>query len=223
MCFSVTGVFSKYNIQVPPCIMCFQYCGGGGGVLSTVGDVQCHGGYHEYRRGISWVLWGCSVPWGISWLPWGKLSTVGDIMSTVGDLSLFEYLTVLNTLHGTHDIPQMYHDIPPRYSNYKRWYGTEYPPMVLSIPTVLSIPHGTQDKPHGTHDIPHSTHDIPHSTEHPAPVLNTPHPTVLNTHYTGRYSLSFIMTFSSFGGGGGGVRHWLNWKILWSRKFFSFN
>ena len=48
--------------------------------------------------------------------------------------------TVLNTLHGTHDIP-------PRAS----WYPS----------TVLMI------SPHGTHDIPHGTHDIPHSTEHP--------------------------------------------------------
>ena len=44
------------------------------------------GGYHEYRGG-------CSVPWG-------------------ENLLLFEYPTVLNTLHGTHDIPHMYHDIP---------------------------------------------------------------------------------------------------------------
>ena len=60
---------------------------------------------------------------------------VGDIMSTVEgvqyrggkSLLLFEYPTVLNTPHGTHDIPHMYHDIshgtqiskdgiPPRYS-----------------------------------------------------------------------------------------------------------
>ena len=56
-------------------------------------------------------------------------------------------------------------------------------------PTVLSIPHSTQDNPHGTHDIPprysrypptvlkisshgtqnipHGTQDIPHGTEHP--------------------------------------------------------
>ena len=36
------------------------------------------GGYHEYRGG-------CSVPWG-------------------ENLLLFEYPTVLNTPHGTHDI-----------------------------------------------------------------------------------------------------------------------
>ena len=42
---------------------------------------------------------------------------------------------VLNTLHSTHNIPQVHHDTP----------------------TVLNIPHGTQDNPHGTHDIPHGT------------------------------------------------------------------
>ena len=56
--------------------------------MSTVG------GYLEYRGG-------CSVPW-------------GDIMMHVGGYHeyrggknqlLFEYPTVLNTPHGTHDIP----------------------------------------------------------------------------------------------------------------------
>ena len=58
---------------------------------------------------------------------------VGDIMSTVEgvqyrggkNLLLFEYPTVLNTPHDTHDIPHIYHDIP---------HGTEHPP-------------GTQDNP----------------------------------------------------------------------------
>ena len=71
-----------------------------GDILSTVGGVQYRGGYHEYRGGYHEYRGGCSVPWGKS-------------------LLLFEYPTVLNTLHGTHDIPHMYHDIPPRYSNFK--------------------------------------------------------------------------------------------------------
>ena len=94
--------------------------------MSTVG------GYLEYRGG-------CSVPWG------DIMMHVGDIMSTVEgvqyrggkSLLLFEYPTVLNTLHGTHDIPHMHHDIPPRYSNFKGWYP----------PTVLNTPHGTHDIP----------------------------------------------------------------------------
>ena len=55
--------------------MCVQYCGG----------------YHEYHGGISWVPWGCSVPWGDIMSTMGVFSTlrdsminVGDIMSTVG-------------------------------------------------------------------------------------------------------------------------------------------
>ena len=51
-----------------------------GGFMMHMGGFMMHmGGYHEYRGG-------CSVPWG-------------------GSLLLFEYPTVLNTPHGTHDIP----------------------------------------------------------------------------------------------------------------------
>ena len=110
-------------------------------------------------------MWGCSVPWGTQKQ---KISP-----------------TVLNTLHGTHDIPHMHHDTP----------------------MVLNIPHSIQDNPHGTHDIPHGTHDIPHSTEHPHGTQDIPHiyhdsptvlkisptvlimsPTVLHTHSQGEYS-----------------------------------
>ena len=91
-------------------------------MFSTVGGYhdKC-GGYLEYRGGCS-VPWGdimstvggyleyrggCSVPWG------DIMMHVGDIMSTVEgvqyrggkSLLLFEYPTVLNTPHGTHDIP----------------------------------------------------------------------------------------------------------------------
>ena len=110
-------ITTLYNMRAAPCRLCstvgFQYRGGiminVGDILSTVEGVQYHGGvqylgghheYHgsylEYRGVISWCTWG------------------GDIMSTVGD-KIFCYLstpTVLNTLHGTHDIPHIYHDIP---------------------------------------------------------------------------------------------------------------
>ena len=52
--------------------MCVQYRGGCSvpwGVFSTVGGAQYHGGYHEYRGGISCV---------------GVFSTMGDIMINVG-------------------------------------------------------------------------------------------------------------------------------------------
>ena len=58
-----------------------EYCGG---------YLEYHGGYHEYHGGYR-VPWGCSVPWGISWVPWRVFSTVG------GNLLLFEYPMVLNT------------------------------------------------------------------------------------------------------------------------------
>ena len=88
------------------------------------------------------VLWGCallrgcSVLWGISWVPWGVqyhggiTMHVGDILSTVGVFSTMG-ISWYMSLH-------IYH-------------GT---------PTVLNIPHGTQD-------IPHMYHDILHCTEHP--------------------------------------------------------
>ena len=88
-------------------------------------------------------------------------------------LFLFDYPKVLNTLHGTHDIPHMYHDIPHGTQISKDDIPTVLnTPMVLMIspyvhhdsPTVLNIPHGTQDKPHGTHDIPHGT-EHPHGTQ----------------------------------------------------------
>ena len=90
-----------------------------GDILSTVGDilstvgcsvpwgVQYRGGYHEYRGGYLEYRGGCSVPWE------DIMMHVGDIMSTVEgvqyrggkNLLLFEYPMVLNTPHGTHDIP----------------------------------------------------------------------------------------------------------------------
>ena len=91
-----------------------------GGYLEYHGGVQYCGGYHEYRGGYLEYR--------------GVFSTVGDIMINVGDIMstvegvqyrggksqlLFEYPTVLNTPHGTHDIPhgtQISKDgIPPRY------------------------------------------------------------------------------------------------------------
>ena len=44
-------------------------------ILNTVGGyLKYHRGYLEYYGGISWVLWGCSVPW-------------RDIISTLGMFS----------------------------------------------------------------------------------------------------------------------------------------
>ena len=109
---------------------------------STLWGVQYRGGYHEYRGDI--------------------ISTMGVFSTMKVNLLLFEYPMVLNTLHGTHDIPHMYHYIP---------HGTKI--------TKDGIPH-TTEHPHSTHDIlhgtkhPHSTHDIrtcivitPYGTEHP--------------------------------------------------------
>ena len=106
-----------------------------GVILSTLGDVQYRGGYHDARGGYHEYREGCSVPWG-------------------ENLLLFEYPTVLNTPTVLMISLHMYHDVPPRYSNFKGWY----PPTVLNTPTVLMI------SPHVHHDIPHGTE---HRTEHP--------------------------------------------------------
>ena len=68
------------------------------------------GGYHDARGGYHDYRGGCSVPW--------------------GNLLLFEYPTVLNTLHGTHDIPTCIM-ISPMVLKFQRMvspYGTEHPP-----------------------------------------------------------------------------------------------
>ena len=72
-------------------------------MINVGGYLEYRGGYHEYRGGYLEYGGGCSIPW-------------GDIMSTVEgvqyrwgkNLLLFEYPTVLNTPHGTHDILPQY-------------------------------------------------------------------------------------------------------------------
>ena len=74
--------------------------------MSTVGDIMSAvRGYHEYCGGYLECHGGYSVPWGCS-VQWGKM------------FCNLNTSKVLNTLHGTHDIPHMYHDIP---------HSTEYP------------------------------------------------------------------------------------------------
>ena len=96
------------------------------------------------------------------------MNTVGDIMNTVGDiistmgvfstmevssvlggvqyhgenLLLFENHMVLNTLHGTHDIPHMYHDIPHGTKITKDGipHTTEHPTALMISSTVLNTP-----------------------------------------------------------------------------------
>ena len=128
------------------------------------GDIMMHvGGYHEYRGG-------CSVPWGTQ-------------------ITIDFSPTVLNTLHGTHDIPPRASWYPPTVLNIPHGtqdnptvlmispHGTEHPPRYSRYPPHLSwYPHGTEH-PHGTQDIP------PRYSWYP-PRYWTP-PTVLHTHYTG--------------------------------------
>ena len=175
------------------------------------GGVQYRGGYHEYRGGYLEYRGGVQFRGGLSWVPWGGyreyrgvFSTVGDIMSTVEgvqycwekNLLLFEYPAVLNSPHGTHDIP-------PWYSNFKGWYlprywtpstvlmisprASWYPPrywtspMVLKItptlhmtdpPTVLNTPTVLKISPTVLKISP-TVLNTPHGTEHPHGTAHT--------------------------------------------------
>ena len=73
------------------------------------------GGYHEYCGG-------CSVLWGDTILR--NLSTVGGYHDTCGGYHEYRggcsvpwgtQITKDFSPHGTHDIPHVHHDIPPRY------------------------------------------------------------------------------------------------------------
>ena len=110
----------EYRQDGSPCIMVCSTVGDTminvGDILSTVGcsvpwrDImRTVGGYLEYRGG-------CSVPWGdIMVRTWGDIMvrTWGGYHEYRGgcsvpwgeNLLLFEYPTVQNTHHGTHDIP----------------------------------------------------------------------------------------------------------------------
>ena len=115
-----------------------------GDIMSTVGDAQYRGGYHD-KCGDSLGTVG------------DIMSTMGVILSTVGDtqycgghhdacggyqeycggvqycggnLLLFEYP------HSTHDIPYMYHDIPTvlKLQRMVSPHGTEHPPVLMISP-----------------------------------------------------------------------------------------
>ena len=104
-------------------------------------------------------------------------------MSTLGVFSIVGYSNkkdfppmVLNTLHGTHDIPHVHHDIPMVLNT----------PTVLKItPTVLMITPMVLNTPRYSRYL-HVYHDIRHGTEHPmvlkiSPTVLMVSPMVLNT------------------------------------------
>ena len=125
-----------------------------GDILSTMGDVQYHRGYHEYRVGLSWVLWGMlstmgniKMHVGISWVPW-VFSTVGYSNNKRSSLPRYSWYlatcimispTVLGIPYGAQDNPRGTHDIPTVLKI--------SPTFIMKYPTVLNIPHGTQDIP----------------------------------------------------------------------------
>ena len=91
-------------------------------------------------------------------------------------ISFLTHPTVLNTPHGTQDIPQMHHDIPTVLNT---------PHSTHDISTVLMItPTVPMISPHMLHDIPHMYHGIPHGTEHPHGNHDIPH----GTEHPQRYS-----------------------------------
>ena len=154
--------------------------------------------------GISWVPWGCSVPWG------DIMSTVGVILSTVGDvqyrrgISWCTWGDIMSSVEGVQyrggkifcylSTPQYWTPptvlmISPHSTQISKDgipHGTEHPPRCSwyppraswKPPTVLNIPHSTQDNPRRYSWYPHGTQDIPpHLSWYPPTVLNTPHGT----------------------------------------------
>ena len=114
-----------------------------GGILSTMGDTQYHGGYHDARGGYYEY---CGVVSTVGDTILCNLSTVGDIMIHVWDIMSTVGCSVPWGIQITKHSSPTVHMISPMY--------------IMIFSTVLSIPHGTQD-------IPHIYHDIPHGTEHP--------------------------------------------------------
>ena len=98
-----------YNVcAVPetPCITCVQYHGGGGGGsrgFSIVGGyhdacggyLEYHGGYHDKCGDILSTV--------------GLFSTVGNIMSTIGDCLEYHAWGIFSTVRGYHDARGGYH------------------------------------------------------------------------------------------------------------------
>ena len=128
-----------------------------------MGDTQYLGGYHDARGGYHEYRGGCSVPLGDTILC--NLSTmgdimmhVGDIMSTVGSVQYHGGTQIRKDFfpHGTEHpkvlmmkITLTVLMISPTVLNTPRY--SRYPHIYHDIPTVLSIPHGTQDI------LPHSS------------------------------------------------------------------
>ena len=81
--------------------------------MSTSGDVQYIGGYHEYIGGYHEFIGGCSAHRG------NIMMHVGEQVGKNLAISI-ENPDVLNIPRGTHGIPHMHHDIPR---------CTEHPPM----------------------------------------------------------------------------------------------
>ena len=75
--------------------------------MSTLGDVQYRGGYLVYRGGYLVYRGDAMSTVGDTQYRRGYHDACEDIMSTVGYSNNKRFSpTVLNTPHGTHDIPQ---------------------------------------------------------------------------------------------------------------------
>ena len=92
------------------------------------------------------------------------MSTVGDIMSTVG--GYLEYRGGVQYRGGYHEKCGGYLEYRGGYHEYCGGCSVPWEENLLlfEYPTVLNTPHSTQDNPHGT-EHPHITQDIPHGTQ----------------------------------------------------------
>ena len=108
--------------------------------------------------------------------------TVGDIMSTVGDVQYCVRISsfVIWVPWGTSWY--MWRNIMSTvgYSNNKRCFPAV---LMISLHVQHDILHGTEYF-HGTQDNPHGTNDIPHGTEHPTVLKISPTFIMISLHDT---------------------------------------
>ena len=199
--FSRMKVYEKHEwTPFTPCIMCVQYIGG----ISWVhrGDIMMNvGGYHEYIRG-------CSVH------QRDMMIHVGEQLDKILSISI-ENSNVLNIPLVYSWYPQMYSWYPSDVLNISLCTHSIPPNVLMISPDVLNTPQCTQGiplmyswyppdvlmvSPRCTHDIPLMYSWYPPDVfmvsprcTHGIPPMYWTSPDVLNTHYTGWFTVSWYL------------------------------
>ena len=133
-----------------------------GDIMSTSGDVQYIGGYHDECGGIPWVHQGMFSTWEgyHEYIGGNIMSTSGDVQY-IGGISWYMWgSNLIKSFQFLLKTPMYW--TSPRCTEHPPMYSW-YPPDVLMIsprcthgihPDVLNIPRCTHGIPHMYHDIP---------------------------------------------------------------------